>query len=841
MEQTKYNHIEIEKRWQKVWDDSQAHRTKEEDKREKYYVLEMFLYPSGKIHMGHVRNYAIGDAVARFKKAQGFNILHPMGWDAFGLPAENAAIQHKLHPNDWTIENIASMKKQLKSLGFSYDWDREINTSQPEYYKHEQAMFIDFLNAGLAYQKESIVNWDPVDHTVLANEQVIDGKGWRSGVEVEKKKLKQWFLKITAFADELLDDLDNLPNWSDNVKTMQRNWIGKSSGAEINFKVDSTDKIISAFSTRPETIFGATFICIAYDHEFVKHIKPSDEKKKFIEKCKAVAESDAIDDDTLKEGWFTGHYANHPFIEGKKLPIYIANYVLSEYGTGAVFGCPAHDARDFEFAKEYGIDIIFVIKSPDGIEEDTPHIEPTGTLINSEFLNGLNVAEAKQEVIKKLVAKGAGKAKTTYKLKDWGVSRQRYWGCPIPIIYCKSCGTIPVLKEHLPIELPMDISFDKPGNPLDHHPTWKHIKCHKCGKDAIRETDTFDTFFESSWYFARFCSLEEKKAFDKDIVQKWLPVNQYIGGIEHAIMHLLYARFFTKALRDCGYLNLDEPFKGLLTQGMICHVTFKNAKGEWLSPDEVVKQGDKYFTKKENEEVTVGRIEKMSKSKKNTIDPTDMIVKYGADAVRLFLLSDSPPTRDLEWSDEGIEGSYRYLNSLYKFVFNFLQTEQSKIVDSNQEVELRKLMHQTIAVVTEDLENFALNRAIANIRKLSNELLATNVSSKLTKEVIEVILKLISVFTPHIAEDLWEKLGHKKSIGEHAWSIPDKEFLSKDVAKVAIQINGKTRAIADLPYNCTQEEALKIVREIKTLDKYLFNAKIKKIIYVKNKIVNFVV
>ena len=841
MEQTKYNHIEIEKRWQKVWDDSQAHRTKEEDKREKYYVLEMFLYPSGKIHMGHVRNYAIGDAVARFKKAQGFNILHPMGWDAFGLPAENAAIQHKLHPNDWTIENIASMKKQLKSLGFSYDWDREINTSQPEYYKHEQAMFIDFLNAGLAYQKESIVNWDPVDHTVLANEQVIDGKGWRSGVEVEKKKLKQWFLKITAFADELLDDLDNLPNWSDNVKTMQRNWIGKSSGAEINFKVDSTDKIISAFSTRPETIFGATFICIAYDHEFVKHIKPSDEKKKFIEKCKAVAESDAIDDDTLKEGWFTGHYANHPFIEGKKLPIYIANYVLSEYGTGAVFGCPAHDARDFEFAKEYGIDIIFVIKSPDGIEEDTPHIEPTGTLINSEFLNGLNVAEAKQEVIKKLVAKGAGKAKTTYKLKDWGVSRQRYWGCPIPIIYCKSCGTIPVLKEHLPIELPMDISFDKPGNPLDHHPTWKHIKCHKCGKDAIRETDTFDTFFESSWYFARFCSLEEKKAFDKDIVQKWLPVNQYIGGIEHAIMHSLYARFFTKALRDCGYLNLDEPFKGLLTQGMICHVTFKNAKGEWLSPDEVVKQGDKYFTKKENEEVTVGRIEKMSKSKKNTIDPTDMIVKYGADAVRLFLLSDSPPTRDLEWSDEGIEGSYRYLNSLYKFVFNFLQTEQSKIVDSNQEVELRKLMHQTIAVVTEDLENFALNRAIANIRKLSNELLATNVSSKLTKEVIEVILKLISVFTPHIAEDLWEKLGHKKSIGEHAWSIPDKEFLSKDVAKVAIQINGKTRAIADLPYNCTQEEALKIVREIKTLDKYLFNAKIKKIIYVKNKIVNFVV
>ena len=842
MIQTKYNPIEIEKKWQKVWDDSQSHKTAEDDSKEKYYVLEMFLYPSGKIHMGHVRNYAIGDAVARFKKAQGFNILHPMGWDAFGLPAENAAIQHKLHPNDWTIENIASMKKQLKSLGFSYDWSREINTSQPEYYKHEQAMFIDFLNTGLAYQKESIVNWDPVDHTVLANEQVIDGKGWRSGAEIEKKKLKQWFLKITDFADELLNDLDNLPHWSDNVKTMQRNWIGKSLGAEINFKVDDLDKIISAFSTRPETIFGATFICIAYDHELVKHIEPSNEKKQFIAKCKAAAGADTIDDNTPKEGWFTWHHVHHPFIKGKKLPIYIANYVLSEYGTGAVFGCPAHDARDFEFAKKYDIDIISVIKPLNSTEESIPHIEPVCTLINSGFLDGLSVVEAKQEVIKKLTSTRIGKKKTTYKLKDWGISRQRYWGCPIPIIYCKSCGTIPVPKEHLPIELPMDISFERPGNPLDHHPIWKYVKCHKCGENAIRETDTFDTFFESSWYFARFCSLEAEKAFDKDVVQKWLPVDQYIGGIEHAIMHLLYARFFTKALRNCGYLDLNEPFKGLLTQGMICHATFKNAKGDWLSPDEVIKKGNNYFTKKSNEAVTVGRIEKMSKSKKNTIDPTDMIVKYGADAVGLFLLSDSPPTRDLEWSDEGIEGSYRYLNSLYKFVSNFLQIKEkeSKNADSNQEIELRKLMHQTIAVVTEDLESFALNRAIANIRKLSNELFTNDASYELTKEVIEVILKLISVFTPHIAEDLWEKLGHKESISQHAWSVPNKEFLSQDVAKVAIQINGKTRAIADLPHDCTQEEALVVIKEIKMLDKYLFNAKIKKIIHVENKIVNFV-
>ena len=841
MIQNKYNPIEVEQKWQKIWDDSQAYKMIEDDTREKYYVLEMFLYPSGRIHMGHVRNYAIGDAIARFKKAQGFNILHPMGWDAFGLPAENAAIQHKLHPNDWTIENIASMKKQLKSLGFSYDWSREINTSHPEYYEHEQAMFIDFLNAGLAYQKESIVNWDPVDCTVLANEQVIDGKGWRSGAEIEKKKLKQWFLKITDFADELLNDLDKLPDWGDNVKTMQRNWIGKSSGAEINFKVDRTDKTISAFSTRPETIFGATFICIASDHKFVKHIGSSDEKERFVKKCKVVAETGMISDDTPKEGWFTGHYAIHPFVKGKKLPIYIANYVLSDYGTGAVFGCPAHDARDFEFAKRYNIDIISVIKPLDNTEKNVPHTEPIGTLVNSEFLNGLSVAEAKQEIIKKLELTNIGEEKTTYRLKDWGVSRQRYWGCPIPIVYCKSCGVISVPKEHLPVELPMNISFENRGNPLDSHPTWKYVKCHKCGKDAIRETDTFDTFFESSWYFARFCSLESEKAFDKDMVQKWLPVDQYVGGIEHAIMHLLYARFFTKALRKCDYLDLDEPFKGLLTQGMICHVTFKDNRGNWLSPDEVIKKENNYFTKNGNEAVTVGRIEKMSKSKKNTIDPTDMIDKYGADSVRLFLLSDSPPIRDLEWSDEGIEGSYRYLSSLYKFVSDFLQTKQNKSIGKNQEIKLKKLMHQTIAVVTEDLENFALNRAIANIRKLSNELFANNVSLELTKEVIEVILKLISVFTPHIAEDLWEKLGHKESINEHSWPVPGKKFLTQDMVKVAVQINGKTRAITELPYNCTQEEALSIIRQVKTLDKYLFNAKIKNIIYVSNKIMNFVI
>jgi leucyl-tRNA synthetase len=842
MAETRYDHAKIEQKWQKIWDDLEVHKTLWDDSKKKYYVLEMFLYPSGKIHMGHVRNYAIGDALARFKKAQGFNILHPMGWDAFGLPAENAAIQHKLHPNDWTIENIAGMKKQLKSLGFSYDWSREVNTSEPQYYKHEQAMFIDFVNAGLAYQKESIVNWDPVDCTVLANEQVVDGKGWRSGAEIEKKKLKQWFLKITNYADELLAELDKLPAWPDNVKTMQRNWIGKSTGAQINFKVQDSDVIISVFSTRPETLFGVTFICIAYDHEFIKHINPSLEKDEFIQQCKKTAESGGLDEDKEKEGWFTGHYVAHPFIKGKKLPIYIANYVLSDYGTGAVFGCPAHDERDFEFAQKYNLEIVQVIKPLDEIGGKAPYTQLTGVLINSEFLDGLHVTDGAQEMIKKLNSNGLGNEKITYRLKDWGVSRQRYWGCPIPIIYCQSCGTIPVPKEHLPIELPHDISFDGHGNPLDNHPTWKHIKCHKCGKDAKRETDTFDTFFESSWYFARFCSLEPDKAFDKNAAQKWLPVDQYIGGIEHAIMHLLYARFFTKALRDCGYFNLNEPFSGLLTQGMICHRTFKNTAGDWLSPDEVVKNDDSWITKQKGEAVVAGRIEKMSKSKKNTIDPSDIINRYGADSMRLFVLSDSPPTRDLEWSDEGVEGSYKYLSSIYKFVINFIQTGQyEKNIDFTKEIKLKKLAHQTIVRITDDLGNFALNKAIANIRKLTNELFTSQISFNTTKEIIEIMLKLLSVFTPHITADLWEKMGHKTNIYNEKWPIADEQFLSVTTTNMAIQVNGKTRALIELPYDCTQEEALLAAKDIRALDKYLLDAKIKKIIYVTNRILNFII
>ncbi len=837
-----YNHIELEKKWQRIWDNSQLYKTDENNNKEKYYVLEMFLYPSGNIHMGHVRNYAIGDAIARFKKGKGFNILHPMGWDAFGLPAENAAIQNKLHPDDWTIKNIKGMKSQLQSLGFSYDWDREVNTSQPNYYKHEQAMFIDFFDAGLAYQKKSLVNWDPVDCTVLANEQVVDGKGWRSGAKVEKRQLKQWFLKITQYSDELLEELDNLPDWPDKVKIMQKNWIGKSSGAEINFKISNSDQYITVFSTRPETIFGASFICISYDHEFVKNITDSKEKLDFIKKCKLSSESENIDNNIEKEGFFTGFYVEHPYIKNKKLPIYIANYVLSNYGTGAVFGCPAHDERDFEFAQKYNLEILPVLVDTSNPQTLLPYIDILGKVINSDFLNNLSVEDAKVKILKRLESDKIGNTKITYRLKDWGVSRQRYWGCPIPIIYCNNCGVITELKENLPIKLPKDISFENKGNPLENHPTWKKVKCHKCNSDAIRETDTFDTFFESSWYFARFCGLEDKCAFDKNVAEKWLPVNQYIGGIEHAILHLLYARFFTKALRDCSYFNIDEPFKGLLTQGMICHKTFKDSQNNWLSPNQVYKKGDKWIIKDSNEIAQDGRIEKMSKSKKNTIDPTDMINKYGADSIRLFLLSDSPPTRDLEWSDEGIEGSYKYLNSLYRFIEKFISNNEENLnIDPKKEEQFKKLIHQTIHSVTLNLENFTLNKAIADIRKFTNEIYVNNYSKELIKESLVILIKLLSVFTPHITEEFNYMLGNTDSIYLAKWPVIDQSLLNNESVKVAVQVNGKTRAIVELPINCDQKNALIQIKTIKVLDKYLFNVSIKKLIYIKNKIINFVV
>ena len=836
-----FNHIEIEQKWQKIWHKLRLYKTEENQEKKYYSILEMFLYPSGDIHMGHARNYTIGDAIARFKKAQGFNILHSMGWDAFGLPAENAAIQNKLHPNDWTIKNIKEMKTQLQSFGFSYDWSREINTSQPDYYKHEQAIFIDFFKKGLVYQKESYINWDPVDRTVLANEQVINGKGWRSGAQIEKKKLRQWFLRITNYADELLDDLDKLINWPDKVKTMQKNWIGRSNGTVIKFKVSNLEEYINTYSTRPEMIFGTSFICLSYNHKFVKKVVDSKQKVEFIKKCKSFYESNNLQNHLKVDGLPTGYYVNHPYVKEKTIPIYIVNYLSPSYETGAKFACPAHDLQDFEFAKKYNLKVLQVILKNNSVRSSLPFIEPAGKIVNSSFLNNLHIDEARLQIIKRITLDNIGKQKKSLKLQDWGISRQRYWGCPIPIIYCQNCGVIPILKKDLPIELPKDISLHNNGNCLQDHPTWKNITCYKCGADSIRETDTLDTFFESSWYFLKFCNPATKIGFNKDKTQKWLPINQYIGGIEHAILHLLYARFFTKALRDCHYLTINEPFEKLLTQGMVCQKTFQDSKNNWLSNDEIENKNGSWVIKNKSELVKIGRTEKMSKSKKNIVRPINIIKKYGADSIRLFLLSDSPPTKDLEWSDKGIKGVYKYLNSVYNFIRDFMNvTNYSYNTTLIQEKKLLILINHTIHSVTINLENFTFNKAIADTRTLTTEIFSVRYSYVATKKALHILIKLLSIFTPHIAEEMNVMLGESKSIFHKEWPAVDYTLLQKKTAKVPIQINGKTRAIIDLPIDCDKQNALTQATLIKTLNKYLGHSIPKKVIYIKNKVINFV-
>ena len=836
-----FDHINIEKKWQTIWYQSNTYKTEESREKKYYSILEMFLYPSGNIHMGHARNYTIGDAIARFKKAQGFNILHSMGWDAFGLPAENAAIQNKLHPSDWTIKNIKEMKTQLQYFGFSYDWNREINTSQPEYYKHEQAIFIDFFKKGLVYQKESNVNWDPVDCTVLANEQVINGKGWRSGAKIEKKKLKQWFVRITKYADELLDDLDTLVNWPDKVKNMQKNWIGRSNGALIKFKVNNLEYYLNTYTTRPEIIFGATFVCLSYDHQFVNELANSKKKLEFIKKCQSLYEDSNIQDHIRVEGLLTEYYVNHPYIQEKKLPIYIVNYLAPDYETGAKFGCPAHDDKDFEFAKKYNLDILQVVVKNDSVKLSLPFIEPIGKMINSTFLNGLYINEARLKIIEKITLDNIGTKKKSLRLQDWGISRQRYWGCPIPIIYCQNCGTLPILKEDLPVRLPDDISLHQNGNHLQNHPTWKNVTCYKCGAKSIRETDTLDTFFESSWYFLKFCNPNTQIGFNKDKIQQWLPINQYIGGIEHAILHLLYARFFTKALRDCHYLTINEPFEKLLTQGMICYRTFQDSKNNWLNSDEIENRKGTWFVKNKSEVVKIGRIEKMSKSKKNTVSPMKMIKSYGADSIRLFLLSDSPPIKDLEWSDKGIRGVHKYLNSIYDFTKNFIHNNcDTYNTTSTEEKELKILINQTIYSVTANLENFTFNKSIADIRKFTSKIFNHSYSYPLTKKSLHVLIKLLSVFTPHIAEELNFMLGESESIFCKKWPDIDHDLLQKKVVKIPIQFNGKTKAIIDIPIDCDRHDALTQATSMDIFNKYISNNTIKKVIYVKNKVINFV-
>ncbi|MBW7851773.1 MAG: leucine--tRNA ligase [Rhodospirillales bacterium] len=858
----RYNVKETEAAWQAEWERRGTFRAVEHADRPKYYVLEMFPYPSGRIHMGHVRNYTLGDVVARYKKARGFNVLHPMGWDAFGLPAENAAIQNNVHPAKWTRENIAAMREQLKSMGLSYDWGREVATCEPEYYRHEQKMFLDFLEAGLVYRRESWVNWDPVENTVLANEQVIDGRGWRSGAAVEKRLLSQWFLRITAFADELLEALTDLERWPDRVRLMQENWIGRSEGARVRFALEGRIDGLEVYTTRPDTLFGASFCAIAANHPLAAELAADNPAlAEFVAECNRMSTSEAAIETAEKKGFATGLLALNPVRPEQRLPVYVANFVLMEYGTGAIFGCPAHDQRDFDFARKYGLPIVPVV-APPGMDPagvtvgDAPYTGD-GLLVNSGFLNGKTVPEAKRAVIDRLEAEGVGERSVNYRLRDWGVSRQRYWGCPIPIIHCAKCGIVPVPEQDLPVVLPEDVTFDKPGNPLDHHPTWKDVACPTCGAPARRETDTFDTFFESSWYFARFCSPQvSDRPFDRAAADYWLPVDQYIGGIEHAVLHLLYSRFFTRAMKQCGYLGVDEPFAGLLTQGMVCHETYRGEEGRWLFPSDVAKTADGGLIEATTgRPVTVGRVEKMSKSKKNVVDPEHIIGTYGADTARLFMLSDSPPERDLEWTDAGVDGAWRYVNRLWRMVGDALASgalppagAAAPAEVSERAVAVRRATHKTIAAVTEDLERFHFNKAVARVRELTN-LLSERLSAGVDgpgepwalREGLEAAVRLFGPMMPHLAEELWRRLGHEDLLADTDWPTAEPALLVESLVTVAVQVNGKLRGTVDLPVDVDRAAAEQAALALGPVAAAMAGKTPRKVIVVPNRIVNVVV
>ena len=850
----RYNIKDTEAKWQKTWKDNKSFEVTEDKTKEKYYVLAMFPYPSGRLHMGHVRNYTLSDVVARFKRALGYNVLNPMGWDAFGLPAENAALERGVHPGSWTEQNIASMRSQLDSMGLALDWSREVATCRPDYYKHEQKMFQDFLANDLAYQKESWVNWDPVENTVLANEQVVDGKGWRSGAPVERRKLRQWFLKITDFADDLLEGIKTLDRWPDKVRLMQENWIGKSQGLQFKFSLKNSDDQIEVFTTRPDTLFGASFVAVSADHPFAQKIAADNkDAADFIKECHASGTSEAELEKAEKYGFDTGARALHPFIEGKTVPVYIANFVLMDYGTGAVFGCPAHDQRDLDFANKYKLEVTPVVrpKNEDSIEITDEAYTDDGEIFNSDFLNGLSIEDAKKEIIKRIEAMNAGFGTTTYRLRDWGVSRQRYWGCPIPMIYCDDCGVVPVPEDQLPVELPTDVDFDHPGNPLDRHPTWKHVDCPKCGESAVRETDTFDTFFESSWYYARYADPKnEERAFDKDKADYWCPVDQYVGGVEHAVLHLLYARFFNRAMKKCGYISCDEPFEGLFTQGMVTHETYKNQDDKWLYPHEITAVNGGFVHNDTKEPVKVGRIEKMSKSKRNTIDPADIMSSYGADAARLFILSDSPPERDLQWTESGIEGAWKYINRLWRMV----AAPNTEIAPTDAEIpsnidsdasELRSKVHKAIAGMTQDLDNLHFNKAVARIRELSNDISSydskDNANGAVLREALETLVLLFAPLMPHLGEELWALLGHKEMTINTPWPVADKSLLQDETVTIAVQVNGKVRATITLPKDADKTITEQTAMADENIQKAINGKEIRKVIVVPNRIVNVVI
>jgi leucyl-tRNA synthetase len=850
----RYNFRENEVKWQAAWDKAAVFRAGEDRAKPKYYVLEMFPYPSGRIHMGHVRNYTMGDVVARYRRARGFNVLHPMGWDAFGLPAENAAIERGIHPADWTYSNIATMRAQLKMLGLSLDWSREIATCHPDYYRHQQRMFLEFLAAGLVYRKESLVNWDPVDRTVLANEQVIDGRGWRSGALVERRNLNQWFFRITDCADELRSALDRLDRWPAKVRLMQENWIGRSEGAYVDFPIGGRSEGVTVFTTRPDTLFGASFVAIATDHPLAAERAANDPAlAAFIAECRTLGTTEEAIETAEKRGYHTGLRARHPFLTDATLPVFVANFVLMGYGTGAIFGCPAHDQRDLDFARKYDLDVTPVVVPADADAKTffvgTEAYTGDGRLHNSGFLDGLDVAAAKTAAIARLESLGRGRGATTYRLRDWGISRQRYWGCPIPIVHCESCGAVPVPAEQLPVELPRDVDFSVPGNPLDRHPTWKHVACPACGAPALRDTDTMDTFVDSSWYYARFCSARSERPVDRAAADYWLPVDQYIGGVEHAILHLLYSRFFTRAMRKVGHLNIDEPFAGLFTQGMVCHETYKDEAGKWLFPEDVEKQaGGAVVTVKGARPVSVGRSESMSKSKKNVVDPETIVASYGADTARWFILSDSPPERDVEWTDTGVEGAFRHVNRMHRLVEDALPSLPAAGAAppplGDEAAALRRAVHKTIAGVTDDIERFHFNRAVARLYELTATLAGTSESAGdvawARREGLETLVRLSEPMMPHLAEELWALLGHRTMLAAAPWPEADPSLVQDDTVKVAVQVNGKLRGTVDLPRDAGQSAAESAALALSPVMAALAGKTVRKVVVVPNRIVNVV-
>jgi len=841
----RYNIKYIEEKWQKIWSQNKTDAAVLDKSKKKFYCLEMFPYPSGKIHMGHVRNYAIGDVLARYKKLLGFNVLHPMGWDSFGLPAENAARENDLHPKDWTKKNIESMKKQLKLLGLSLDWSREISTCDPEYYKHQQEFFLELFEKGLVYKKDTYVNWDPVERTVLANEQVIDGKGWRSGVNVERKKLSQWFFNIKKFSQDLLDELEKLKNWPQKVRLMQKNWIGKSYGCEIDFETNSSKlSKIKVYTTRPDTIFGASFIAISVDHEIAKKFESNEKFILFKSECSKMGTTEEALANAEKIGFNTGLFALHPFEKNKKIPIYFANFVLMDYGTGAVFGCPAHDQRDLDFANKYSLKVIPVVKPKNKDAKDFTITKKAftedGILFNSDFLNDLKVTDAIKKISDIISQKKIGKKKITFRLKDWGVSRQRYWGCPIPIVYNKKGEVLALKKTDLPVLLPDDVDLNVAGNPLEKHPTWKFTKL-SSGEEVVRETDTLDTFVDSSWYFLRFCSPNNKNyGYEIEDIKYWMPVDQYIGGVEHAILHLLYSRFFMRALAfNNKKFSYVEPFDSLFTQGMVCHNTYKNEKNQWLYPEEVEKSPDgNFITKKDKKIVSAGPSEAMSKSKKNIVDPEDMISIYGADSIRLFILSDSPPARDVQWSVEGVSAAFKFIQKFWKLNNEILNKKDSAI--KNKDLILEKAVNKAIHNVTKNLDNFQYNVVIANMHEIYNlfydHVSNNRTSNKTLKNQWEKIIMMMMPVTPHLVHEICEKINIKKFY----WPKYNAKLLKDEECKIVIQVDGKKRGILETPIDSKDAIVIKKSKEIDNVSKYIENSTIIKNIYIKNKLVNFI-